>query len=211
MNAKQTLILNTIAHLFPEAQCELDYTTPEQLAIAVILSAQTTDIAVNKVTPKIYQKFPTLEALANANTAELESCIHSIGLYHNKAKNIIAFAQQLINQYEGSLPSQFEELCALPGVGRKTANVIQAVAFNIPALAVDTHVHRVAIRLAWVKKSANVDKTERELKKLIPQDRWIEAHHQFLFFGRYLCQAKKPKCEICPLTEYCNYFKQTKK
>lgn len=198
-------ILDELAVLFPDAGCELDYATPEQLAIAVILSAQTTDISVNKVTPKLHARFENLEALANGDIEAIEDCIRSIGLYRNKAKNIKAFAQELIDRHEGHLPSDAKSLCALSGIGQKTANVIQAVAFHIPALAVDTHVHRVSMRLGLVKKTANVTQAERQLKRVFPQDKWIEAHHQLLFFGRYLCQARKPQCERCPFFDLCTY------
>lgn len=211
MNDKHKRILDTIYQMYPEAVCELDYKTNEQLAIAVILSAQTTDKLVNTVTPKLFSDFPNMHDLARADVKDIENSIHRIGLYHSKAKNLKAFAQTLVDQHQGILPSDFESLTQLSGVGQKTAQVIQAVGFNIPALAVDTHVHRVALRLGLVKLNSNVFQTERQLKKLIPQEDWIVAHHRILFFGRYHCQAKKPLCERCPLNDICRFHLKQKK
>lgn len=207
MTVKQKRILDTIFSMFPDACCELDYKTNEQLAIAVILSAQTTDKLVNTVTPVIYQHFPTLEALANSNIKELESCIQKIGLYRNKAKNIKAFAQEVIERHNGYLPSDPTDLKALSGVGQKTCQVILAEVFKTPALAVDTHVHRVSLRLGLAPKGSNVDQTEKALKRIIPKEEWISAHHRILWFGRYHCLARNPKCDVCPLNDICKYTK----
>ncbi|MGB7594603.1 MAG: endonuclease III [Erysipelotrichaceae bacterium] len=201
-------ILDIIEGMFPDAHCELDYATTFQLAIAVILSAQTTDKAVNEVTPGLFKCFPDAAAMATATQEEIEGFIRRIGLYRNKAKHILAFAKVLITDYDGEVPSQTKKLLALPGIGSKTANVIQAVGFAIPALAVDTHVDRVSHRLGLVRESADVAQTERTLKHKIPKDRWISAHHAILFFGRYHCKAQKPACEICPLQGECRYFKE---
>lgn len=206
MKLKKIDILQTIIELYPQADCELNYQTPEQLAISVILSAQTTDISVNKVTPILYSKFPSLEDLAQGDILDIEACIHSIGLYRNKAKSMKAFAQELITHYEGHLPSDTKSLRSLAGIGQKTANVIQAVAFKIPALGVDTHVHRVSLRLGLVKDLSNVNQTEAQLKLFIPKGLWIQAHHSMLFFGRYFCMAKKPRCLECPLQAQCKYY-----
>lgn len=210
MLSKLRFALDTMYEMFPDACCELDFKTNEQLAIAVILSAQTTDVSVNKVTPKLFQTFPSMQALADANLEKVEETIKTIGLYRNKAKHIKQFAQQLVQNHNGILPSDEQELTALAGVGRKTANVIMGVAFQQPALAVDTHVFRVAHRLGLVTQKANVLQTELQLKRKIPKDEWIDAHHTMLFFGRYHCLARQPKCDICPLQATCTYYKQQK-
>ncbi|TFG83580.1 MAG: endonuclease III [Erysipelotrichales bacterium] len=197
--------LDIIEAMFPDAQCELDYATTFQLAVSVILSAQTTDKAVNDVTPGLFKQFPDPKAMAAATQEQIENLIRRIGLYHNKAKHILAFAQELEKVYHGEVPSSMKELISLPGIGSKTANVIQAVGFAIPALAVDTHVDRVSHRLGWVRKDADVSETERTLKRKIPQERWIKAHHAILFFGRYHCKAQKPDCAVCPLKDVCHY------
>lgn len=205
MKLKKIEVIQQIIDLYPDAECELNYQNHEQLAIAVILSAQTTDISVNKVTPILYTKFPSLEALAQGDVSDIEKCLHSIGLYRNKAKNIQAFASELITHHQGILPSDTQSLRSLAGIGQKTANVIQAVAFKIPALAVDTHVHRVSLRLGLVTSMSNVLQTEAQLKQFIPQELWIQAHHSMLFFGRYFCMAKKPRCLECPFQFDCKY------
>ena len=201
-------ILDIIEAMFPDAHCELDYATTFQLSVSVILSAQTTDKAVNEVTPGLFERFPNAASMAEATQEEIEHLIHRIGLYHNKAQHILVFAQELIRDYGGEVPSQSNRLMALPGIGRKTANVIQAVGFAIPALAVDTHVDRVSHRLGLVRKNADVVETERTLKRKIPRDRWIKAHHAILFFGRYHCKAQKPACTICPLQAECRYYQE---
>jgi len=208
MTDKLRHILDTLYQMYPDATCELDFSTNEQLAIAVILSAQTTDISVNKVTPKLFEKYKTIDDLANGNEEDIMDCIHSIGLYRNKAKNIKLFAQQLIERHNGKLPNNETELRALAGIGRKTANVVLGVGFNIPALAVDTHVDRVSHRLGLVTLKANVLQTELQLKRKIPKEEWIVSHHSLLFFGRYHCLARNPKCTSCPLTDLCRYYKK---
>jgi len=211
MTKETTKILDVIEEMFPNAHCELDFTTTFQLAVSVILSAQTTDKAVNEVTPGLFAAFGDAKRMANATQAQIEQHIKRIGLYHNKAKHILAFSKALIETYDGEVPSEYEKLIALPGIGSKTANVIQAVGFDIPALAVDTHVDRVSHRLGLVRKNANVAETERTLKRKIPKDRWIVAHHAILFFGRYHCKALNPACDSCPLTQNCHYFKDKEK
>lgn len=208
MTDKIRRILDTLYLMYPDATCELDFITNEQLAIAVILSAQTTDISVNKATPKLFDKYKTIEDLANGNEEDIMDCIRSIGLYRNKAKNIKLFAQQLLERHEGYLPNNEKELRALSGIGRKTANVVLGVAFNIPALAVDTHVDRVSHRLGLVTSKANVLQTELQLKRKIPREEWIVSHHSLLFFGRYHCLARSPKCNSCPLSDICKYYKK---
>lgn len=208
MNEKVRFILDTLYKMYPDATCELNFSNNEELAIAVILSAQTTDISVNKVTPILFDRFKTIADLANASEEEISECIHSIGLFRNKAKNIKLFAQQLLERHNGKLPSTEEELRNLAGIGRKTANVVLGVGFNIPALAVDTHVDRVSHRLGLVTQKANILQTELQLKRKIPKEEWIVAHHSLLFFGRYHCLSRNPKCHICPLKEVCRYYKK---
>lgn len=198
--------MQVLQTLYPDAECELDFKNNFELVIAVALSAQTTDKAVNKVTPQLFSQFGTPTLLANAALADVEHCIQAIGLYKNKAKNIIALAQRLIDVYEGVVPSSIEDLTSLPGVGHKTAEVVRAVGFGIPAFAVDTHVMRISHRLGLVKHSV-IDPTEigKVLKKLFPRDAWIHLHHQMIFFGRYHCLSRNPKCQTCPLFEMCKY------
>lgn len=210
MQSKLRTALDTMYGMYPDACCELEYSTNEQLAIAVILSAQTTDISVNKVTPKLFKTFPTMQDLANADIKDVEETIKTIGLYRNKAKHIKQFAQQLVSEHDGRLPQDEKILTTLAGVGRKTANVIMGVAFKEPALAVDTHVFRVAHRLGLVSQKANVLQTELQLKRKLPKQEWIDAHHAMLFFGRYHCLARQPKCDQCSLIEICTYNKQMK-
>ena len=178
-------ILDIIEEMFPHADCELVHSNAYELLVAVILSAQTTDVSVNKVTPALFDKFPTVDALALASVEEVETFIKSIGLYRNKAKNIINMAKSVVSEHGGTIPNTMEELVKLDGVGRKTANVILSEWYKIPALAVDTHVERVSKRLGLVKKSATVLEVELTLKKKIKKERWRKTHHLLIFFGRY--------------------------
>lgn len=196
-------ILDKLEEMFPNAHCELNHDSTFQLLIAVILSAQTTDNSVNKVTPQLFQTFPDAFSLANANVSEVEEIIRNIGLYRNKARNIIACSKQLVDEYQGVVPHTMKELTNLAGVGRKTANVVLSVAFDIPAIAVDTHVERISKRLALAKPQDDVLDVERKLKRKIKKERWNRAHHLFIFFGRYFCTAKNPKCNECPFLEIC--------
>ena len=191
--------------LFPDAHCELDHQTPFQLLIATILSAQATDKGVNKVTPKLFAIYPNAHALANSEEEVVIECIQSLGLYRNKAKNIRLCAQQLVERFNGEVPRTREELVQLAGVGRKTANVVLSVAFGLPAFAVDTHVERISKRLQIVKQSASVLEVEETLCKKLPIELWGKAHHWMIFFGRYHCTARKPKCANCPLLDICAY------
>ncbi len=202
------VLLDYLHELFPDAHCELNYHNLFELLIAVSLSAQTTDIAVNFATPKLFECFPTPLALANANIDEVESIIHKIGLYHNKAKNIIATSKMLVEQYDSVVPNTMEELVKLPGVGRKTASVVLIEGLKIPAFPVDTHVNRVSKRLKIAKETDDVLIVEKKLRKLIPPEFWGIAHHQMIFFGRYFCTATKPHCFECKLKEYCQYKKK---
>lgn len=200
-------IMAIIADMFPEAKGELEWEKPYQLLIAVILSAQTTDKAVNKVTPFLLAKYPNLEDLASANLTDVELILKSIGLYKTKARNIIKTAQILVDNYNGQVPKTHKELETLPGVGRKTANVVLGEVYAIPGIAVDTHVSRVAKRLNISSQDADVKEIEADLMQKIPKKDWVISHHRLIFFGRYHCLAKNPKCEVCPLQSYCLYYK----
>lgn len=197
-------IMDQIAAMFPDAKCELNHRNEYEMAVAVILSAQTTDASVNRVTPALFEKYPDIESLAKAEYSDIEPLIASLGLYRNKARSIVNFAKGVVKDFEGKIPETIEELTTLPGVGRKCANVIQSECFQIPALAVDTHVSRVARRLGLCYQKDDVDTIERKLKRKIPKDRWIRSHHQLIFFGRYLCHSRSPECSRCPFTGICH-------
>lgn len=196
-------ILDKMDALFPNAECELTHRNEFELLIAVTLSAQTTDISVNKITPALFERFPTPELLAMGDLPEIESYIKSIGLYRTKAKSIKQCAQSLCDHFQGRVPSTMKELTTLAGVGRKTANVVMSVAFDIPAIAVDTHVERVSKRLGLAKPKDSVVEVEKKLKRKIDRNRWNKSHHLFIFFGRYLCHARNPLCESCPFLSIC--------
>ena len=200
--------VQTMGDLFPDAHCELNHRNAFELLIATILSAQATDVGVNKVTPKLFERFPTPARLAAASEEEVIECIQSLGLYRNKAKNIRLCAQQLMERFDGEVPKTREELVSLAGVGRKTANVVMSVAFNIPAFAVDTHVERISKRLQICRKKDTVLEVEETLCRKIPKELWSRAHHWMIFFGRYHCIARKPKCHECPLLEMCAFGKR---
>lgn len=204
-------ILAIIGEMYPEARGELEWETPFQLLIAVILSAQTTDKAVNKITPNLWKKYPEIADLANANLEDVEDCLRTIGLYKNKAKNIVKTARAILRNFDGKVPKTHKELESLPGVGRKTANVVLAEVYGIPSIAVDTHVSRIAKRLNISAPDADVTEIEQDLMKKIPKKDWILTHHRLIFFGRYQCLAKKPKCDICPVQSYCKYYKDNVK
>ncbi len=198
-------ILEVLDEMFPDAHVELHHKNHFELLIAVVLSAQTTDISVNKVTTILFEKYSTPKLLGEADEKDIEKMIKSIGLYHNKAKNIKIIAQTIHDKYHDEVPNQREALESLPGVGRKTANVVLSNAFGIPALAVDTHVARVSKRLGLAKENDNVLEIEKKLMKKIPIEKWQKTHHQLIFFGRYHCLAKNPKCYQCPLIDICQY------
>ena len=197
-------ILTYLDEIFPNVGCELNYTKDYELVIAVMLSAQTTDVSVNLVTSKLFKKYPTLESLANAELSDIEETIRSIGLYKSKAKNVIGIAKTLIEKFDGQIPQDKKLLETLPGVGNKTAGVIRAEIFKIPDLPVDTHILRISKRFSLVGKDAEPLEVEMKLKRLIDEDRWIKTHHQLIHFGRYLCTARKPACESCKLSHICN-------
>lgn len=199
-------VLDYFARHNPDAQTELKYSNPYELLVAVILSAQCTDKRVNMVTPDLFERFPEPESLAEASSDEVLSYIKSISYPNNKAKHLVGMAKMLVKDFKGKIPSDIDDLQKLPGVGRKTANVIASVVFEKPALAVDTHVFRVAARIGLTSNAKTPLETEKQLIKYIPQDKIAIAHHWLILHGRYICVARKPKCEICPLTEWCNYY-----
>lgn len=204
ISKKKTLeMLDIIDEMFPDAECELVHDNPFELTIAVLLSAQCTDVLVNKVTQSLFQKYKTPEDYLAVSIEELMDDIRSIGLYKNKAKNIQALCRILIDRYDGQIPQSHSALVELPGVGQKTANVVVSVAFGIPALAVDTHVERVSKRLGICRWKDNVKQVEATLTERIPMERWNKTHHQLIFFGRYHCTARNPKCLECPLLQMC--------
>lgn len=201
MNANE--ILDEIEKIFPNAKCELHHESPFQLLVAVVLSAQTTDESVNKVTPALFEAYPTSKEMARASVSDIEPYIRRIGLYRNKARSISALSKDLEAKFDGIVPSSYKDLMSLVGVGRKTANVVRSVAFDIPSFAVDTHVDRVSKRLGLAKPYDSVEKVEEKLKRKIDRDRWNQGHHDFIFFGRYLCTARHPQCQKCPFTSFC--------
>jgi endonuclease-3 len=195
-------LMDRLAQAYPDAKCALDHRDPFELVVATILSAQCTDARVNLTTPALFARFPNAASLASARQDEVETLIKSTGFFRNKAKNIIAMAQALLDRHHGQLPENLEALAALPGVGQKTANVVLANAFDVPALAVDTHIFRVARRLGL--SSANTpEKVEADLCKAFPREVWIPLHHQLIFHGRRVCEARKPDCDACPLLDLC--------
>ena len=202
-------VLAILEQMHPEAACALDYRDPFQLVIAVALSAQTTDVSVNKATPALFAKYPTAEALAKADQEDVMEMIRTIGLYRNKSKNIISLAQKLVTDYDGKVPQDYDGLVSLPGVGRKTANVVLAEGFGVPRIAVDTHVFRVANRIGLTDEK-DVTATEEELMRRLPEEKWILAHHLLIFHGRKCCHARKPDCGSCGLADLCVYCKEEK-
>lgn len=201
--AKTIQAIETMGEIFPDATTSLVADTPFHFLLAVILSAQTTDKAVNLVTPALFNKYPTPKDLAKATPDEVEKYIKTIGLYRNKAKYLVSCAQSLESNFGGIVPKTLSELMSLPGVGRKTADVVLAECFHIPAIAVDTHVSRVSKRLGIVKADADVLTIEKTLMKKLPKELWIAGHHRMIYWGRHQCMARNPKCHSCPLLEIC--------
>ncbi len=189
--------------LFPNAKCELFYSKDYELVIAVMLSAQTTDKAVNGVTSILFKKYPTLKDLDNASLEDIENCIKSLGLYKNKAKNIKGITEMLLKYFNGLVPSNKDELQKLPGIGNKSAGVIRCEVFKIPDLPVDTHIIRISNRLGIANKKDEPIDIEKKLKKIIPEESWIKSHHQLIHFGRYFCTARNPKCKECKIRHLC--------
>lgn len=201
------IILKLLEENYPHAGPELLHENPFQLLIATILSAQCTDKQVNKVTPGLFKKYPTPEAIANLELEELEKEVKSCGFYRTKSRNIQATCKILVEEYNSRVPGDIKTLQTLPGVGRKTANVVAANAFGADAIAVDTHVFRVSNRLG-LADAKNVLDTEKQLMENIPKDKWTRAHHWLIHHGRRICNARNPKCDICFLRDYCPYYRE---
>lgn len=200
-------IIQILSDTYRGATCGLVFSTPFELLVATILSAQCTDVRVNMVTPGLFEKFPDCYTMASASIADVEELIKTCGFYKNKAKNIVSASKKILSDFGGVVPKTMDELTSLPGVGRKTANVVMANAYGIPAIAVDTHVFRVSNRLG-LANADDVVKTELQLQKAIPKDMWSDMHHSLIWHGRKVCSARKPKCDECNLTDYCKYFKK---
>ena len=204
---KKIEIIEILKKLYPDAKCSLDFKTPFQMMVAVVLSAQCTDARVNQITPSIFKKYPEPKDFANMDISLLEKLIHSCGFYKNKAKNIKAASEIIVNKYNGILPNTMEELTSLPGVGRKSANVIMLEAFNNPqGIAVDTHAKRISNRLGFSEKNDPLQ-IEEDLLKIFPKKYYYDVNHLLVWHGRNLCKAKKPDCNNCPLKKYCKYYK----
>ena len=198
-------VLDRLEETYPEAECALHHQNVFQLIVAVALSAQTTDKSVNVVTPALFERYPDADALAAADAEEVSEYIKRIGMYKTKAKNIVGMAQKLVSDYGGQVPEDYDALVSLPGVGRKTANVVLSVGFGHQRIAVDTHVFRVANRIGLVHEK-DVLKTELSLMERIPEERWSKTHHSLIFHGRQCCDARKPKCDDCPINTLCEYI-----
>jgi len=208
---KEIKIIEILKETYPDAKCSLDFNTPFQMMVAVVLSAQCTDARVNQVTPEIFKKYPEPIDFANMELSLLEELIHSCGFYKNKAKNIKAAATKIVNEYNGQLPNTMEELVNLPGVGRKSANVIMLEAFNAPqGIAVDSHAKRISNRLG-LSNASNPVQIEKDLIKKFNKKYFYDVNHLLVWHGRNLCKAQNPNCEKCPLQTYCKYFKEKNK
>jgi endonuclease III len=197
-------ILQLLDQHYPEARVTLDFTNSLELLVATVLSAQCTDVRVNRVTPAIFKKYPTAAHYARAPLEELEKDIYTTGFYHQKAKSIKAIGQALVEHYGGKVPGTLKELVQLPGIGRKTANVILGNAFGIPGVVVDTHMGRVSQRIGLTGQKDPV-KIEFDLMPLVPKERWVKFSHQIIWHGRQICTAKNPQCPVCPILPYCDY------
>lgn len=203
--ARTRKINRLLAELYPDAHCELDFHNPLELVVATVLSAQCTDKRVNQVTPKLFTRYPTAAEYAAADPDELEAIINSTGFFRAKAKNIIALGRRLAEQYGGEVPANLEDLVTLPGVGRKTANVVLGNAFNIPGLTVDTHFGRLVRRFGWTTEVDPV-KVESAIAELIPRKEWTNLSHRLIWHGRRICHSRKPACGVCPLAKLCPAF-----
>ena len=197
-------VLDILEETYPDSECALNHKNVYELIVAVALSAQTTDKSVNQVSPALFERYPDAEALAAAEPSEVEEYIKRIGMYRTKAKNIVAMAQKICCDFGGKVPNDYDSLISLPGVGRKTANVVLAVGFGQQRIAVDTHVFRVANRIGLADEK-DVLKTELSLMERVPEERWSRTHHSLIFHGRQCCDARKPKCDSCPVNIYCEY------
>lgn len=204
LSKKKTIeMLDVIDKMYPNAECELVHRNSFELTIAVLLSAQATDVHVNKVTKELFKKYQTPYDFLSVPLEEVQNDIRSIGLFRNKGKNIQKLCRDLIDRFDGKIPNDYEDLVSLAGVGRKTANVVLSVAFNVPRIAVDTHVERVSKRLGIARYKDSVIEVEETLMKKVPKERWSKTHHQLIFFGRYHCTSRAPKCTECPLVSEC--------
>jgi endonuclease-3 len=195
-------VLRVLAREYPDAVCSLNYSTPLQLLIATILSAQCTDERVNQVTPALFARYPDAQAMARADIRELERLIQPTGFYRNKARNLIACCQALVDKHGGQVPATLEELVHLPGVGRKTANVVLGNAFGVPGLVVDTHVLRLSRRLGLTTETTP-EKVELDLMRVLPKREWVAFGHRMIYHGRRICRARRPLCDRCPLAQLC--------
>ncbi len=200
-------IIKILESIYSGTKTSLKYKTSFQLLIAAILSAQSTDVRVNIVTKELFGYYPTARDMLKLSVTDLENHIKTVGLYKTKAKHIIDACKILVEQYDGEIPSTREELVKLPGVGRKTANVVLSISKNIPSIAVDTHVFRVSNRLG-LACADNVLETEKQLMKNIPKEKWSDAHHWLIWHGRKICKARKPLCNVCPINKYCDYYQK---
>lgn len=200
-------IVNAVDKLYENPKCELVFSSNYELLVAVILSAQCTDKRVNQVTSELFKEFNTPEKMITLSQEQLENKIRSCGFFHNKAKHILDASKDLVERFNGEIPSDKKSLKSLAGVGEKTANVVLATAFNVPAIAVDTHVFRVSNRLG-IANSKDVLKTQKQLEKNLPKDKWIKFHYALVLHGRYVCKSQKPNCEGCGLKEYCKFYKK---
>lgn len=207
MDTKANEVYNLIKGRFEVAKCELEFKNNFELLVAVILSARCTDKKVNQVTKSLFKIYPTPKSLATASLDDVEKAIYSCGFYKNKAKNLVNMAKDLVERFDGEVPSNFDDLLSLSGVGRKTANVCLFVGFGTPAIAVDTHVFRLSNRLGLCKSTTPID-TELALQKLIDKDKWGEFHHLLVLFGRYVCKSQKPLCHECELRKLCNFYQE---
>lgn len=198
-------ILDILENMYPDAECALEHVNVFQLLIAVVLSAQTTDKSVNTVTGELFGKYPDAMSLSMADEEDVQAIIRKIGMYKTKSKNIVALAKMLVKDYGGKVPGEYDDLIKLPGVGRKTANVVLSVGFGKQRIAVDTHVFRVANRIGLTKEK-DVLKTELSLMEVLPEERWSRSHHSLIFHGRQCCDARKPKCESCQISVFCSYY-----
>lgn len=207
MEKKEAIeIIKKLKKYYPDATCSLDFKTSFEMVISVMLSAQCTDERVNKTTPSLFEKYSTPQSICDIDIKELERIIHPCGFYKNKAKNIKAMAKEILEKYNGKVPETMEELMTLPGIGRKSANVVMLEAFNNPqGIAIDTHAKRIANRVG-LSKNTDPEKVEQDILKLIPKEYYKDVNHLLVWHGRKICYAKKPKCGECPIKEYCNYY-----
>lgn len=206
-NSKKELI-EKIQEIYKDAKCELNFQTPFQLLVAVVLSAQCTDKKVNQVTKTLFEKYPTANDIASLSIDEIEKLIRSCGFFHNKALSLKSLSSDIVSKFGGEFPKTKQELKTLRGVGEKTANVVVAMIFKEPAIAVDTHVFRVSNRLGLVK-ATTPEKTQKQLEKILPKKYWINTHYALVLHGRYVCKSRKPNCENCCFKDYCDFFKNS--